>query len=220
MMDKQRINEIINVLDKLYPEAECSLDYKDPLQLLVSTQLAAQCTDARVNIVTKTLFKKYKNAEDFAHADLHELEEEIKSTGFYHNKAKNIINCCRMIINEFDGKVPKNLEDMLKLPGVGRKTANLVLSDIFGIPGVVIDTHAKRLSNLIGLTKNTDPEKIEYDLMKILPKEMWSKFCHQLVYHGRAVCKARKPDCGICELKTLCNYGKSDKTTKKKDLHR
>lgn len=206
MDKKQKVIEIIKIFDELYPEAECTLDYKDPLQLLISTQLAAQCTDARVNIVAKTLFKKYKDVYAFAQADQEELENDIKSTGFYRNKARNIINCCRMLISEFNGKVPDNLEDMLKLPGVGRKTANLVLGDIFGIPGIVVDTHAKRLSNRIGLTKNSDPEKIEYDLMEVVPKSDWSKFCHQLVYHGRAVCNARKPKCDVCRICHLCDF--------------
>lgn len=207
MDKKQRVLKIIEVFDQLYADAECSLEYRDPLQLLISTQLAAQCTDARVNIVTKTLFKKYKNVYDFAAADLHELEEEIKSTGFYHNKARNIINCCKMLIEKFEGKVPGNLDDLLKLPGVGRKTANLVLGDVFDIPGIVVDTHAKRLSNRIGLTVNEDPTKIEYDLMEVVPKEHWGKFCHQLVYHGRAVCSARKPECGVCGIRGYCDYG-------------
>lgn len=208
-MDKRKdVIEIIKSFDKLYPEAECSLDYKDPLQLVISTQLAAQCTDARVNIVTQTLFKKYKDVYDFANADLKELEQDIKSTGFYHNKAKNIKNCCRMLIDEFGGKVPNNMDDMLKLPGIGRKTANLVLGDIFGIPGIVVDTHAKRLANRIGLTKNSDPAKIEFDLMKQVPKEYWGRFCHQLVYHGRAVCNARKPKCDVCAIGQYCDYGK------------
>ena len=206
-MDKnQRVLEIIKIFDELYPGAECSLDYKDPLQLLISTQLAAQCTDARVNIVTQTLFEKYKNVYDFANADLAELEQDIKSTGFYHNKARNIKNCCRMIIDVFNGKVPGTLEDLLKLPGVGRKTANLVLGDIFDVPGVVVDTHAKRLSNRIGLTSNSDPKKIEFDLMDIVPEKDWGKFCHQLVYHGRAVCNARKPKCDVCKVSEHCSY--------------
>ncbi len=207
-MKKSDIKAIISELDNLYPEAGCSLTYTDPLQLMIATQLAAQCTDARVNIVTQTLYKKYVTVHDFAAADLKELEEEIKSTGFYHNKAKNVINACKMIISDFDGKVPSNMEDLLKLPGVGRKTANLVLGDIFGIPGIVVDTHAGRISNRIGLTSHKDPEKIEYDLMKVLPKENWTKFCHQLVYHGRAVCNARKPNCEACTIRGFCDYGK------------
>jgi len=204
--NRQRVVEIIKVFDRIYPEAGCSLEYKDPLQLLIATQLAAQCTDARVNVVTKALFRKYKNVYDFAEADLAELEEDIKSTGFYRNKAKNIKKCCRMIIDEFGGMVPDNLEDILKLPGVGRKTANLVLGDIFGIPGIVVDTHAKRLSKRMGFTENEDPVKIEYDLMKIVPKEEWTRFCHQLVLHGRAVCTARNPKCDKCPVSKFCKF--------------
>lgn len=211
-MDKREtVEEIIRIFDRLYPEASCSLEFRDPLQLLVSAQLAAQCTDARVNVVTKELYKKYKTAADFANADLNELEREIRPTGFYHNKAKNIINCCRMIAEKFGGIVPGNLEDLLKLPGVGRKTANLVLGDVFGIPGIVVDTHAKRLSNRMGLTNNSDPTKIEFDLMKVVPEKDWSRFCHQLVYHGRAVCGARKPGCGRCDIRELCEYGRNNK---------
>lgn len=201
-----RVTKIIEVFNEMYPDAGCSLDYKDPLQLMIATQLAAQCTDERVNIVTKTLYEKYKNVQDFANADLSELEQDVKSTGFFRNKAKNIKNACIMIIEQFNSAVPNNLEDLLKLPGVGRKTANLVLGDIFGKPGIVVDTHAKRLSNRIGLTKNEDPEKIEYDLMKIIPKENWTVFCHQLVFHGRAVCNARKPKCYECKIIEYCNY--------------
>lgn len=207
MNKRVRVIEIINIFDRLYSDADCTLDYRDPLQLLISTQLAAQCTDARVNIVTQSLYKKYINVFDFANADLSELEQDIKPTGFYHNKARNIKETCKMIIDKFEGKVPDNLDDLLTLPGVGRKTANLVLSDVFGIPGIVIDTHAKRLSNRIGLSNNEDPTKIEFDLMEIVPKENWSKFCHQLVYHGRAVCKARKPECTKCEILDYCDYG-------------
>lgn len=209
MDKKERVKEIIRVFDKTYPEACCSLEYKDPLQLMIATQLAAQCTDARVNIVTKTLFEKYRTVCDFAAADQHELEEDIRSTGFFRNKAKNIIGTAQMIIKDFGGAVPSNMKDLLKLPGVGRKTANLVLGDFFGIPGVVVDTHAARLSGRIGLTANKDPEKIEYDLMEVVPKESWTNFCHQLVFHGRAVCMARKPDCAACQIKEFCDYGQS-----------
>ncbi len=209
MDNKRKAAEIIKIFDKLYDDAECTLKYKDPLQLLIATQLAAQCTDERVNIVTETLFKKYKNVYDFANANVEELEQDIKPTGFFRNKARNIINCCKMIIKDYGGEVPDTLEDLLRLPGVGRKTANLVLGDIFGIPGIVVDTHAKRLSKRIGFTKNDDPEKIEYDLMEIIPRENWSKFCHQLVYHGRAVCKARKPKCDECLIRPYCDYGQN-----------
>ena len=207
MTVKQKVLKIIEQFDRMYPEAGCSLEYRDPLQLMVATQLAAQCTDARVNIVTKDLFSKYKTVEDFANADLEELEQDIKSTGFYHNKARNIKAACRILISDFGGNVPSNMEDLLKLPGVGRKTANLVLNDCFGVPGVVVDTHAKRLSNRIGLTDQEDPEKIEYDLMKAVPVESWGRFCHQLVLHGRAICNARKPACEKCDIKSFCKYG-------------
>jgi endonuclease III len=206
MTKKEKVKAIMEIFNEAYPDAACSLDYVDPLQLMVSTQLSAQCTDARVNIVTGSLFKKYCNVNDFANADLKEMEEDIKSTGFYHNKAKNIINACKMIISDFNGKVPSNMDDLLKLPGVGRKTANLVLGDAFGIPGVVVDTHAKRLSKRIGLTENEDPEKVEFDLMKVIPKENWAMFSHQLVYHGRAVCNARKPICEECKIRNYCDY--------------
>ncbi|HHW30643.1 MAG TPA: endonuclease III [Clostridiaceae bacterium] len=209
---KERAIEISKIFDKLYPEAGCTLNYEDPIQLLISTQLAAQCTDERVNIVTATLFKKYKDVYDFAKADVNELEEDIKSTGFYRNKARNIIACCNMIIDKFGGKIPQNMEEMLKLPGVGRKTANVVLGNVFGIPGVIVDTHAKRLSNRIGLSKNAQPEKIEFDLMDILPKEIWTKFSNQLVYHGRAVCNARTPKCSRCAINYLCDYYTNNNT--------
>jgi len=206
-MDKKRdVIEIIKIFDHLYAEAECSLEYKNPLELLISTQLAAQCTDARVNIVTKNLFEKYKGVKDFANADLKQLELDVKSTGFYHNKARNIINCCKMIIETFNGEVPGNMEDLLKLPGVGRKTANLVLGDVFHIQGIVVDTHAKRISKKIGLTENDDPTKVEFDLMKVVPEKDWNKFCHQLVYHGRAICNARKPKCNECGISKYCNF--------------
>lgn len=206
--NKERVLLIKEIFDRIYANAKCSLDYRTPIQLLIATQLAAQCTDARVNIVTQSLFKKYKDVHDFANANIEELQEDIRSTGFYRNKSKNIIKCCRMIVKDYNCRVPDNMEDLLKLPGVGRKTANIILGDIYNKPAVVVDTHAKRLSNRIGLTKNQDPTKIEFDLMRIIPEEYQSKFCHQLVYHGRAVCNARKPKCDICEIKNLCDYYK------------
>ncbi len=206
MNKKEKVINILEIFDQLYPGAECSLEYETPLQLLISTQLAAQCTDARVNLVSKELYKKYRGVEDFANAELAELEQDIKPTGFYRNKAKNIIACCKQLLEKHQGKIPDNMEDLLKLPGVGRKTANLVLYEIYGIQGVVVDTHAKRLTNHIGLTKNQDPEKIEYDLQKIVPKERWADFCHKLVFHGRAVCNARKPDCENCKISSFCDY--------------
>jgi endonuclease-3 len=217
---EKNISAIIKKLEELYPDARCSLEYEDPLQLMIATQLAAQCTDARVNIVTKDLFKKYRTIDDFANADLLELEIDIKSTGFFHNKARNIIAACNMIISEFGRNVPQDMESLLRLPGVGRKTANLLLNECFSIPGIVVDTHAKRLSQRIGLTKNDDPEKIEYDLMKIIPKDKWGQFCHLLVSHGRAVCDARKPLCDSCEISDYCDYYKQSKneTTPKRSV--
>ena len=201
---KKRAEKIIEIFYDTYGNAECSLDFTSPLELLIATQLAAQCTDARVNLVTPALFKKYPDAYAFAFADETELQEMIRSCGFYKNKARNIIACCRKLISDFGGVVPDNMDDLLSLPGVGRKTANLVLGDIFGIPGIVVDTHATRLSNRFGLTKNKDPYKIELDLMKIIPKEHWSWFCHCLVEHGRAYCKAQKPDCPNCPIGEFC----------------
>jgi endonuclease-3 len=203
---KKKVKNVSKVLFETYPEATCSLDYQEPLQLLIATILAAQCTDLRVNIVTKDLYKKYKSVEDFARANPEELEQDIKSTGFYRNKAKNIIACCQKLISEYDGKVPNNMEDLVSLPGVGRKTANVVLSNIYGIPGVIVDTHCIRLSNRIGLTDYEDPVKIENDLMEIVPKKDWAKFSNNLVYHGRAICDARKPKCEICPISEHCNH--------------
>ena len=198
------LNEIIDILNNEYGDADCTLNYEDTLQLLIATQLAAQCTDARVNIVMVDLVKKYPDVYAFANADLNELMDDIHSTGFYRNKAKNIIACCKKIISDFGGKVPGNMKDLLTLPGVGRKTANLVLGDAFGIPGIVVDTHAGRLARRMGLTKNTDPTKVEFDLLKIIPKEHQTLFCHQLVEHGRKYCKAQRPDCENCPLNKIC----------------
>ncbi|MDD4188890.1 MAG: endonuclease III [Eubacteriales bacterium] len=202
-----RAVKISAILDRIYPDACCSLKHKNGIQLLVAVQLSAQCTDERVNKVTESLFKKYKTAKDFAEADPEVFSEEIRSTGFFRNKTKNIISCCRMICEKYRGELPGNLEDMLKLPGVGRKTANVVLGELFDIPGIVVDTHVIRLSNRLGLTDKADPEKIEFELMELLPKEKWNKFCHQLILHGRSICNARKPKCEICELRKLCVFG-------------
>lgn len=204
MTKKERAEAFYAILEELYPDALCSLNYETPLQLLIATQLSAQCTDARVNIVTKDLFRKYPDVIAFANADLKELEKDIKSTGFYHNKAKNIIACCKKIIADFDGEIPDNMEDMLSLAGVGRKTANLVLGDIFGKGGMVIDTHAKRILKRVGLTRETDPVKVERDTEKLLPRNMHSDFCHRLVLHGRALCTARNPKCSECKARSVC----------------
>ncbi len=201
---KERLMKIIEIFNQTYSDADCTLDYINPLQLLISTQLAAQCTDKRVNIVTKDLYQKYKDVYDFANADELELQEDIKPTGFFRNKAKNIIGCCKMLISDYGGEVPSAMEDLLRLPGVGRKTANLVRGDYFGIPGVVVDTHATRLSNRMGFTTNKEPAKIEQDLLKLIPAEYQTSFCHQLVYHGREYCDARRPKCGACPINMLC----------------
>ncbi len=204
MRRKERAERFYEILEKEYPDAICSLEYETPLELLIATQLSAQCTDARVNIVTKDLFKKYPDAHAFAGADLKELEQDIKSTGFYHNKAKNIIACCQKIISDFGGEIPDNMEDMLSLAGVGRKTANLVLGDLFGRGGMVIDTHAKRILKRVGLTKETDPVKVEKDTENLLPRSKHSDFCHRLVLFGREYCSARKAKCEICPAKDIC----------------
>ncbi len=201
---RERALSIIEIFRKVYGDADCTLDYKDPLQLLIATQLAAQCTDARVNMVTPALFKRYKTAEDFADAKEDELSAIIRSTGFYRNKTKNIIACCKKLIEDFDGEVPKTMDELLSLPGVGRKTANLVLGDVFGVPGIVVDTHAGRLSRRMGFTTNKDPYKVEKDLLEIIPPSEQSLFCHQLVFHGREYCDARKPKCQDCPIKELC----------------
>ncbi len=208
---REKVLAIQKIFDLEYHDADCTLDYKTPLELLIATQLAAQCTDARVNIVTQDLFQKYTSAEDFAQADLLELEQDIKSTGFYHNKAKNIIGCCQKLLRDFGGEVPNNMEDLLSLPGVGRKTANLVLGDIFGKSGLVIDTHAGRISRRLGLTKETDPTKVEFALLKVVPEDYQTRFCHQLVFHGRKYCDARRPKCDLCPISHLCPSGDATK---------
>ncbi len=200
----ERVLKIIDIFRKVYADADCTLDYMSPLQLLIATQLAAQCTDARVNMVTPALFERYPTVYDFAGADPDELSSLIRSTGFYHNKTKNIIACCKKLISDFDGEVPKTMDELLSLPGVGRKTANLVLGDCFGIPGIVVDTHAGRLARRMGFTKNTDPYKVELDLLKIVPPEEQANFCHCLVYHGREFCDARRPRCAECPVSEVC----------------
>lgn len=202
---KQRALEILVRLKRLYPDATCSLDYETPVQLLVATILSAQCTDERVNLVTPALFRRFPDVAAFAGADIGEIEELVRSTGFYRNKAKNIQAACRMIMTEFGGQLPQQMESLLRLPGVARKTANVVLAHAFGInAGVTVDTHVKRLSHRLGLTEHTDPVKIERDLMKLLPQPDWENWSIRLIYHGRAVCKARSPGCEACELADLC----------------
>jgi endonuclease-3 len=200
-----RLKKIITALDRTYPEAHCELNHADPLQLLIATILSAQCTDKRVNIVTRELFKKYRSAADYANAPLAELEQAIKSTGFFRNKAKNIQACCRKLIECHGGRVPCTMEELTQLDGVGRKTANVVLGNAFGINvGVVVDTHIARLSQRLGLTSQKLPEKIERDLMALVPQKQWTLFSHWLIWHGRRRCNARRPDCEGCEIKKLC----------------
>jgi endonuclease-3 len=200
-----RVKEIISVLKKEYPEAKIALDFKNPWQLLVATVLSAQCTDVRVNKVTPGLFKKYKDISDYADADIREFEEDIHSTGFYKNKARSIIGSAKKILVEFNGRVPDTMEGLTSLPGIGRKTANVILSSGFGIvAGIVVDTHVIRLSQRLGLTKNRDAVKIEQDLMEVVPKKEWGIFSHLLILHGRKVCIARWPNCSECKINKLC----------------
>lgn len=203
--DPARVRKILQGLDEAYPAATCALHHDNPFELLISTILSAQCTDVRVNEVTKTLFPKYPNPKAFAYADPNELQQDIRPTGFFRNKTKSIMGASKKIIEEFHGEVPRTMEEILTLPGVARKTANVVLGTAFGISsGVVVDTHVQRLSERLDLTKNTDPKKIEQDLMQIIPQEKWILFSHQLIWHGRRVCQARKPKCLECNLEPVC----------------
>ena len=204
-MTKQQIATMaVDSLEKEYPDAVCSLVYSDPLQLLIATRLAAQCTDARVNIVTPALFERFKSVEDFANAEVTEVEEYIKSCGLYKTKAKDIVAMAKMLCDEFDGKVPDTIEQLTKLPGIGRKTANLVVGDIFGKPAVVVDTHCIRITKRLGLHSIKDAKKIEFILRELLPPDKSNDFCHRLVLHGRAVCDARKPLCEKCCMSDFC----------------
>ncbi|MHC4244030.1 MAG: endonuclease III [Planctomycetota bacterium] len=200
----ERVRKIFPILRKTYPQARIALKHSNPLELLVSTILSAQCTDVRVNMVTKTLFKKYTSAKDWAKADVKQIESDIRSTGFFRNKAANIKGACTKVIEEFDGKIPGTMEEILTLPGVGRKTANCVLGNAFGVPGVVCDTHVIRLSRRLGLSPNSDPVKLEFDLAEIIPRKNWLLFSDLLIFHGRNICKARKPDCVNCPLAKYC----------------
>jgi endonuclease-3 len=202
---KERAKKICAALRRTYPNAHCELNFSSPLQLLVATILSAQCTDKRVNIVTAELFKKFRHAKDFAEAPLAEIEEAVKSTGFFRNKARNIQNCCATLVEKFGGEVPRTMDELHALAGVGRKTANVVLGNAFDINvGVVVDTHVTRLSNRLGLTKEKDAVKIEQELMKLVPQNDWTGFSHWLIWHGRRRCDARKPDCENCEVKKFC----------------
>ena len=206
-MDRATSDEIIARLEREYPMAECTLDYAEAYHLLVSVRLAAQCTDARVNMVTPALFERFPTVYDMAGAEPEEVEEYIRSTGFYHGKARDIVAAAKMLVSEFGGIVPNNMDDLLRLPGVGRKSANLILGDVYGVPGsVVVDTHCIRLTNRLGYHNLKDPAKIEPILREILPPEKSNDFCHRLVLHGRAVCDARRPLCESCCLRDLCKY--------------
>jgi endonuclease III len=209
--DPKRVHAILEKLDEAYPDATCALEHENPFQLLISTILSAQCTDVRVNQVTQTLYLKYRTPKDFAYAIPSELEQDIRPTGFFRSKTKSIMGASKKIVEEFKGEVPRTMEQLLTLPGVARKTANVVLGTAFGIAaGVVVDTHVIRLSGRLDLSRNTDARKIEQDLMRVIPQNKWIMFSHQLIWHGRKICQARKPRCAECNLETLC-YAK-DKT--------
>jgi endonuclease-3 len=198
--------KILEILNRTYPDVQTQLSHRSPFELLVATILSAQCTDRQVNSVTPALFARFKSPRDVAEAPLEEIEVLIFSTGFFHNKALRIKQCCQALIEHHNGRVPDNMDELLALPGVGRKTANVVLNAAFNIPGIVVDTHVKRISKRLGLTANTDPAKVEADLMKALPKEAWIDFSLQLIYLGRALCTARKPRCPSCPLESLCDF--------------
>lgn len=204
MTKKERAVKAVEILKELYPDAICSLTASDPFELLVAVRLSAQCTDARVNLVTPALFERYKTIEDYANADVKEIETYIHSCGFYKSKAESIVGMAQRILSDFDGKVPDTIEDLITLPGVGRKTANLIVGDIYGKPAIVVDTHCIRITNRLGLVAEKDPKKIEFALKKIIPAEEGSDFCHRIVLFGRDVCSARKPLCGECRMKEIC----------------
>lgn len=202
---KQHASKVLRVLKKQYPDAICSLDHRGPLELTIATILSAQCTDERVNVVTTELFKKYRSASDYANAEIEELEQDVHSTGFYKNKAKNIKACCRLIGEKHDGEVPQDLDALVQLPGIGRKTANCVLGNAFGITsGIVVDTHVGRLSRRLGLTAQKNAEKVEQEMMPLVPKKEWIHVSHRLIQHGRKVCRSRKPACDECPLSDIC----------------
>ena len=200
----ERVKTILPILKKRFPNVGIALNHTNPLELLIATILSAQCTDARVNIVTKDLFKKYTRAEDWAQAELGQIEQDIRSTGFYRNKAVNIRGACQRVLDEYNGTVPDTMEELVTLPGVGRKTANCVLGNAFGRPAIMCDTHVIRLSRRLQLSPNSDPVKLEFDLADIIPKKEWTRFCHLLINHGRNICKARKPDCPACPIAKYC----------------
>jgi endonuclease III len=202
---KQRTEKIIELLEKQYPNAKTALNYSNPLEILVATMLSAQTTDVTVNIVTQTLFKKYHTPQDYANSDIKELEQDIHSTGFYHNKARNLQKCCQLLVEKFHSQVPKTMDELIELPGVARKTANIVLYNAYGtIAGIAVDTHVRRLSERLGLSQQKDQNKIEQDLMQLTPKEKWMELTDLLIFHGRQVCMAKKPKCEICVLNKIC----------------
>ena len=209
---RARARRICAVMRKTYPEVRTALQYHRPYQLLIATILSAQCTDKRVNEVTKTLFKKYRSPQDYAQVPLSELEEDIRPTGFFHNKAKNIQGCCRELIKRHHGQVPQTMEELVALPGIGRKTANVVLGNAFGIPGIVVDTHVGRIAQRLGLTREKEPVKIEFALDLLIPEKVWTIFSHQLIEHGRSLCTARAPKCPLCFLLPFCDFGKMQMT--------
>ncbi|MBP1716687.1 MAG: nth 1 [Deltaproteobacteria bacterium] len=196
--------KVIDILAKEYPAARVTLDFSNPLELLVATILAAQCTDERVNRVTQDLFRKYRASADYARADQEKFEEEIRSTGFFRNKAKNILLCCRKLVTQFHGQVPQTLEELTSLPGVGRKTANIILGNAFGKQAIAVDTHVKRVTHRLGWAKSEDPDKIEFELMEVMPPQRWTLACHQLVFHGRKICMAKNPQCPVCPVAKYC----------------
>ena len=202
---KARVLKIIELLEKEHSDAKIALQYRNPLELLIATILSAQATDEQINSITPRLFKKYKTPEDYANADLNELEQDIRSSGFYHNKAKNLKNSAKLLVEKYNSQVPKTMEELVELPGVARKTANIVLFNAYGITvGIAVDTHVRRLSQRLGLTENTNPDKIEKDLMNIVPKDKWMRITDLLIFHGRRVCDARKPRCDACVLNKIC----------------
>lgn len=209
LTDKERALLAVNALKEKYPDSICSLNAENPLQLIIATRLSAQCTDARVNLVTPALFAKYKTVEDFAAADVKDVEEIIRSCGFFRAKARDIVGMCQKMISDFGGRVPDNIEDLTSLPGVGRKTANLIMGDVYGKPAVVADTHLIRISNLLGLVATKDPFKVEMKLRDLLPPEESNDFCHRCVLHGRDTCISGRPKCGECEMKSFCKYAES-----------
>ena len=208
---KERVIKVLDLLEEHYGPTKCYLTHENAWQLLIATILSAQCTDERVNMVTKELFKKYTSVKDFAEADQAELEQDIRSTVFFRNKAANIIGCCRMLLSEYGGEVPSDIDKLIKLPGVGRKTANVVRGNIYGIPSIVVDTHVRRVSNLLGFTDSQDPVKIEFELMELLPEKNWIAYNTQIIAHGRKICIARRPKCEICFLAGLCDHIQKNK---------